>query len=147
MSVHQGSGSPRCSMPCSPDCNSGSAKLMTVYTKDDIPQPKSCYYRSNSAGLLPIRPGIRTLGLLEIDDEQGLDIYFPEMRPYIPECKFAACTHQHEPACAVKQAVEAGAIHPIRYESYLRISGFKEGRYERNSGKKRTDRNTRRRKR
>ena len=98
-------------------------------------------------GFVADTPGVRTLGLLEIDDEQGLDIYFPEMRAYIPECKFAACTHQHEPACAVKQAVETGDINPIRYESYLRISGFKEGRYERNSDKKRTDRKTRRRKR
>ena len=98
-------------------------------------------------GFVADTPGIRTLGLLEVDDEQGLDIHFPEMRPYIPECKFAACTHQHEPTCAVKQAVETGDINPLRYESYLRISGFKEGRYERNSDKRRTDRNTRRRKR
>ena len=98
-------------------------------------------------GFVADTPGIRTLGLLEVDDEQGLDIYFPEMRAYIPECKFAACTHQHEPACAVKQAVATGAIHPIRYESYLRISGFKEGRYERNADKKRNDRKARRRKR
>lgn len=98
-------------------------------------------------GFVADTPGIRTLGLLEVDEEQGLDIHFPEMRPYIPECKFAACTHRHEPACAVKQAVEAGHISPIRYESYLRISGFKEGRYERNSDKRRTDRKTRRRKR
>ena len=81
-------------------------------------------------GFVADTPGIRTLGLLEIDEEQGLDIHFPEMRSYIPECKFAACTHQHEPACAVKQAVETGDISPLRYESYLRISGFKEGRYE-----------------
>ena len=98
-------------------------------------------------GFVADTPGIRTLGLLEIDDEQGLDIHFPEMRPYIPECKFAACTHQHEPVCAVKQAVETGDINPLRYESYLRISGFKEGRYERNTDKRRTDRNPRRRKR
>ncbi|RKU23019.1 ribosome small subunit-dependent GTPase A [Candidatus Poribacteria bacterium] len=98
-------------------------------------------------GFVADTPGIRTLGLLEIDDEQGLDIYFPEMRPYIPECKFAACTHQHEPVCAVKQAVETGDINPLRYESYLRISGFKEGRYERNTDKRRADRNPRRRKR
>ena len=98
-------------------------------------------------GFVADTPGIRTLGLLEIDDEQGIDIHFPEMRAYIPECRFAACTHQHEPNCAVKRAVETGDINPFRYESYLRISGFKEGRYERNSNKKRTDRNARRRKR
>ena len=98
-------------------------------------------------GFVADTPGIRTLGLLEVDDEQGLDIHFPEMRPYIPECKFAACTHQHEPDCAVKLAVETGDINPLRYESYLRISGFKEGRYERNSDKRRTNRKERRRKR
>ena len=98
-------------------------------------------------GFVADTPGIRTLGLLEIDDEQGLDIHFPEMRPYIPECKFAACTHQHEPTCAVKQAVETGDISPLRYESYLRISGFKEGRYERHTDKRRAERNPRRRKR
>ena len=98
-------------------------------------------------GFVADTPGIRTLGLLEIDDEQGLDIHFPEMREYIPECRFAACTHQHEPDCAVKRAVEAGDINSLRYESYLRISGFKEGRYERNSDKKRSDRKARRRKR
>ena len=58
-------------------------------------------------GFVADTPGIRTLGLFEIDDEQGLDIYFPEMRPYIPECKFAACTHQHEPGCAVKRCCRA----------------------------------------
>lgn len=93
-------------------------------------------------GFVADTPGIRTLGLLELDDEQGLDIHFPEMRPYIPACKFAACTHQHEPACAVKRAVETGNIRTLRYESYLRISGFKEGRYERNPDKRRTNRTT-----
>jgi ribosome biogenesis GTPase len=87
-------------------------------------------------GFVADTPGIRTLGLFEIDDEQGLDIYFPEMRPYIPECKFAACTHQHEPGCAVKNAVEDGGINELRYDSYLRISGFSAGRFEREGPRK-----------
>ena len=87
-------------------------------------------------GFVADTPGIRTLGLFEIDDEQGLDIHFPEMRPYIPECKFAACTHQHEPGCAVKSAVDHGGISELRYNSYLRISGFSAGRFEREGPKK-----------
>ncbi|MDE0635265.1 MAG: ribosome small subunit-dependent GTPase A [Candidatus Poribacteria bacterium] len=98
-------------------------------------------------GFVADTPGIRTLGLLEIDDEQGLDIHFPEMHPYIPECKYAACTHHHEPACAIKQAVQTGDISSLRYESYLRISGFTEGRYDRNTDKKRKNRTERQRKR
>ncbi len=98
-------------------------------------------------GFVADTPGIRTLGLLEVDDEQGLDIHFPEMRPFIPECKFAACKHHHEPGCAIKRAVEFGEISKMRYDSYLRISGFKGDRYERNLDKKKSKRNEGRRKR
>ncbi len=98
-------------------------------------------------GFVADTPGIRTLGLLEIDEEQGLDIYFPEMRPYIPECKFAACTHHHEPGCAVKRAVAQGEISEMRYDSYARISGSKEGRFERGAPKKEPRRYERRHKR
>lgn len=98
-------------------------------------------------GFVADTPGIRTLGLFEIDDEQGLDIYFPEMRPHIPECKFAACTHQHEPGCAVKSAVDRGDISKLRYDSYLRISGFSAGRFEREGPKKEKKRFERRHKR
>ena len=87
----------------------------------------------NFGGFVADTPGVRTLGLLEIDDEQGMDIHFPEMRPYIPEC-------------AVKSAVECGEITKLRYDSYLRISGFKEGRYERNPEKKQSKQTERRRK-
>ena len=98
-------------------------------------------------GFVADTPGIRTLGLFEIDDEQGLDIHFPEMRPYIPECKFSACTHQHEPGCAVKGAVDRGEISELRYDSYLRISGFSEGRFEREAPRKEKKRYERRHKR
>ena len=34
---------------------------------------------------------------------------------------FANCTHRHEPHCAVKEAVETGAISTERYNNYLGI--------------------------
>jgi ribosome biogenesis GTPase len=36
------------------------------------------------------------------------------------DCRFANCRHLQEPGCAVKAAVEAGAIDARRYESYRR---------------------------
>ena len=82
-----------------------------------------------SAELLPLRcggyvadtPGLRELGLWGIPSEE-LDHYFPEFRPYLGECRFGyACSHTHEPGCAVKEAVEAGEVPGERYESYLAL--------------------------
>ena len=38
--------------------------------------------------------------------------------PYIGDCRFGTCLHESEPDCAVKAAVEAGAIARSRYEHY-----------------------------
>ncbi|MEO7531075.1 MAG: ribosome small subunit-dependent GTPase A [Sediminibacterium sp.] len=65
-------------------------------------------------------PGIRELGLVDIS-KQELSHYFPEMRALINDCQFNNCMHINEPGCAVKEAVNAGTIHPDRYYSYLNI--------------------------
>ena len=66
-------------------------------------------------------PGLREFKLWAVNSADLAQL-FPEMRPYLGQCKFGAdCTHDHEPGCAVKAAVEAGAISPRRYQSYLRM--------------------------
>ena len=46
---------------------------------------------------------------------------FPEFAPYIGECRFDDCTHRAEPGCALRQAVETGAVQESRYGSYRRL--------------------------
>ena len=53
----------------------------------------------------------------EINPE-GLDVCFPDLRPFLGDCRFSTCTHLHEPGCAVKNAVEAGELSAARYQSY-----------------------------
>ncbi len=65
-------------------------------------------------------PGIRELGLYDIHPKD-LGFFFVEFTPYIPHCRYPDCTHDHEPGCAVRAAVEAGKIPRQRYESYLRL--------------------------
>jgi ribosome biogenesis GTPase len=68
-------------------------------------------------------PGMREFSLWQINDAE-LDYLFREMRPYLGRCKFRAdCTHSHEPGCAIRAAVDAGAISERRYKNYL---GMKE---------------------
>jgi ribosome biogenesis GTPase len=73
-------------------------------------------------GYVADTPGLREAGLFDIEPDE-LAWHFVEIRPLITDCRFSSCTHTHEPECAVKAALEAGAIHPARYESYCRLLG------------------------
>ncbi len=57
---------------------------------------------------------------LEADEIRADDLwqYFPEIASLQGECKFRTCRHVGEKGCAVKEAVEDGAISESRYESY-----------------------------
>ncbi len=71
-------------------------------------------------GYVADTPGWKSLALWDVEPEE-IDAYFPEIAPFVSGCQFSDCTHTHEPGCAVRAAVEAGRIHPHRYESYLRL--------------------------
>ena len=65
-------------------------------------------------------PGIKEFGMVDFT-AQELSHFFPEMRAVLSGCRFANCTHRHEPQCAVRQAVEEGRISAERYQNYLNI--------------------------
>lgn len=65
-------------------------------------------------------PGVREFGLVDIS-KQELSHYFPEMKALINNCQFNNCMHINEPGCAVKNAVNTGAVAVDRYVSYLSI--------------------------
>ena len=65
-------------------------------------------------------PGIRELGLYEIEPA-NLGFHFVDIAPFVNDCRYPDCTHDHEPGCAVRAAVDAGRIAPQRYDSYLRL--------------------------
>ncbi|HSQ40918.1 MAG TPA: ribosome small subunit-dependent GTPase A [Fibrobacteraceae bacterium] len=66
-------------------------------------------------------PGIRALGLVDLDPED-LARCFPG---FFPDgnftCRFKDCRHQGEPGCSVIEGVQAGRISTARWQSYLRI--------------------------
>lgn len=65
-------------------------------------------------------PGIREIGLWDLDLDE-LRAYFPEFAEAAQGCRFANCSHSHEPSCAVRRAVESGGVEPARYATYRRI--------------------------
>ena len=84
-------------------------------------------YSLASGGFIVDTPGLRGFGLVDLKKEE-IALYFPEMLNAAQDCRFAPCTHTHEPGCAVKDAVEAGEISYERYSSYLGMLD-EEGKY------------------
>ena len=65
-------------------------------------------------------PGIRVFrpyGVTKAD----LRFLFPEFLPFQQRCHFPDYSHDHEPDCAVADAVEDGALATSRYLSYVEI--------------------------
>lgn len=65
-------------------------------------------------------PGLREVGMWGIPSGD-VDRCFPELRALRDDCRFADCTHRAEPDCAVRAAVESGAVDRARYESYVKL--------------------------
>ena len=71
-------------------------------------------------GFIVDTPGIREFSLWQLQPQE-ISHYYPEMLQRAHCCKFRQCSHTHEPACAIKQAMAAGEIAEFRYENYCRI--------------------------
>lgn len=70
-------------------------------------------------GVLLDTPGLRALTLGPVDE--GISMTFPEVDELAVGCRFGDCTHQHEPGCAVLDALESGGLPADRYEGWRRI--------------------------
>lgn len=80
-------------------------------------------------GKIADTPGFSSIDY-EVSDSAQLNQAFPEFRKLSQNCKFRSCTHTHEPACAVKDALESGQIWSSRYDNYLIFLSETENRRE-----------------
>ncbi len=76
-------------------------------------------------GLLVDTPGLRELQIWEA--AEGLERAFGEIEELAEQCRFADCQHESEPGCAVRQAVENGALDHDRLLNFQKLQ--KELRY------------------
>lgn len=82
-------------------------------------------FKLDGGGYVADTPGWKSLALWDMEAVE-MDAYFPELALLVEGCQFSDCTHIHEPGCAVRAAVDAGKVHPERYDSYLRLRAGKE---------------------
>lgn len=76
-------------------------------------------------GIVIDTPGIRSIGLMDMEGETLAKIFPGFFEDDLFTCKYSNCLHLKEPGCAVRAAVESGRLTPARYASYLRILNSK----------------------
>ena len=80
----------------------------------------STLYSLPTGGNLIDSPGVRDFSPVNLDKEQILN-GFIELKPYRGKCKFANCSHSHEPGCAITEAVEEGKVNSQRVNSFRKM--------------------------
>jgi ribosome biogenesis GTPase / thiamine phosphate phosphatase len=65
-------------------------------------------------------PGFTQINL-DFIEPVDLSWYFPDFTAFRSGCRFTTCIHQAEPECAVKAAVDSGAIAAERYQTYQEL--------------------------
>lgn len=65
-------------------------------------------------------PGLRSVGV--VADAAVVGSTFADVAELAQRCRFADCAHDREPGCAVREALESGALPERRFESWRRLA-------------------------
>ncbi len=76
-------------------------------------------HRLPAGGWLIDTPGMRELRLVDVGE--ALDHVFAEIAALAHECRFADCSHEGEPGCAVRAAIDDGRIDETRLKRYEKL--------------------------
>ena len=103
-----------------PEDDAATGALSTGRTTGTHTTTATRLYHLPDSGDLIDSPGIREFSLWPLEPADLMRA-FVEFRPWLGQCRFRDCRHQHEPGCALQAAVDAGTIHPGRLASYRHI--------------------------
>lgn len=102
-----------------------------------LPARRSLGAGGEGGGIVIDNPGIREVGMT--DTGAGIESLFDEITTLAGQCKYADCTHTHEPGCAILAALEDGKIDKEQYENYINLK--KETEYHEMSVLKKREKN------
>lgn len=120
LSGHSGVGKSTLINLIEPSLNLKIGEISYIHNKGKHTTTFAEMHPLSDGGWIVDTPGIKEFGLYDLEKET-LAQRFPEMRERMTDCRYANCTHIHEPGCAVKKAVEEGKIASWRYTNYLNM--------------------------
>ncbi|MDD4179724.1 MAG: ribosome small subunit-dependent GTPase A [Candidatus Margulisbacteria bacterium] len=92
-----------------------------------------------NGGMVVDNPGIREVGVAAAG-EAVADV-FGDILELARNCKFADCTHRHEPGCAILAALTSGELAEEKYLNYLKLKNESDYYAMSSLEKRRKDRN------
>lgn len=66
-------------------------------------------------------PGFQQFGLAHLSMSER-EHAMPDFNDYLGQCRFHNCQHTNEPGCAIRAALEANLIDPLRYRLFLDLA-------------------------
>lgn len=75
--------------------------------------------RTLAGGWLIDTPGMRALRLA--DASEGIETVFADIEDMAAACRFGDCSHETEPGCAVRQAIDEGLLDPERLRRWRKL--------------------------
>jgi ribosome biogenesis GTPase len=97
----------------------------TVMPTGDLRHDGRGRHTTRHRQLLVLRDGsilVDTPGLRELQIWEGdVDSAFADVAELAAECRFSDCAHDTEPGCAIREALDTGALDPDRWASYLKL--------------------------
>lgn len=75
--------------------------------------------RLPTGGLIIDTPGMRELQIWS--GEEGISESFADITELAQQCRFRDCQHEHEPGCAVRQALQEGSLDASRFANYQKL--------------------------
>jgi ribosome biogenesis GTPase / thiamine phosphate phosphatase len=98
---------------------------LQLKTGDVIEKTAKGSHTTTRASLCPLEnggfcvdtPGIKSFGVWDLKLPE-IEQFFTEIAQKAGQCRFLGCSHDTEPDCAVKEAIQVGEISPLRLASY-----------------------------
>jgi len=89
-------------------------KAIGLHDKGRHVTTSRCLFETDDHAYIIDTPGMRELQVDEVD----LDSTFSDIEELSKRCKFNNCSHQHEPGCKIREAIQEGLLTEERLKNY-----------------------------
>jgi ribosome biogenesis GTPase len=104
-----------------PEAQAATREISTVLDSGKHTTTHARLYHLDADSHLIDCPGVQLFGLHHLDFA-AIERSFPEFLPYLGHCRFANCSHSHEPDCAIRKATAEGKIDERRLKLFQQIT-------------------------